>query len=525
MSPNGLRTSMRKFTLLLITLLALMGFIVILYALTTGPGVTPDSTYYIASAQSLLKGDGLSIPSGIDGLIPMTHFGPLYPTLLAIFGISGFDFLRIVKWINVVLYTSTIFLVGFIVSRSNKGYFFLAPLASLLVLLSEDFLRVHAYAWSEPIFIFLCTLGLFLFAYYLSEPTNLRLGASISLISLALLTRYAGVAALLTIFLGMIFFRKGKFQKNSLQAIKVSFICSVPSILWFARNFSLTGNVSNRQLVYHPMTSRDFRHGLDAISNWILPGRITGQIRDILLIVIISAIIILITVALFENYKSFTRLGSWRLGQVVPLVFASFTLSYVLFLSFTMLFVDTISSFDFRLLSPILISGIVLVFSILPVYLRKVSWPVQLLLSGLFLLVLAFNSVHLAKFVVKFHEGSLKMYSGSGWQEAEIILQIQALPENLVIYSNGDDAIRFTTGKTVARFPHKINPFSGEVNQDYWSEVNEMQEVLENQKGAIICFYGITWRRYLPSCNELESFLPSTSYWAGDEGVIYVFNP
>lgn len=46
-----------------------------------GPGVSPDSTVYIATAKSLLAGKGF-----YSGGRAMTHFAPVYPLLLAAAG-------------------------------------------------------------------------------------------------------------------------------------------------------------------------------------------------------------------------------------------------------------------------------------------------------------------------------------------------------------------------------------------------------------------------------------------------------
>jgi hypothetical protein len=196
-----------------------------------------------------------------------------------------------------------------------------------------------------------------------------------------------------------------------------------------------------------------------------------------------------------------------------------------LLLVFTILFMDAQSTFDYRLLSPIFVSGTVALFSLLPNYLKRIAWPIQLPAVILLLLILTFNAVHAVKFIARSHAGSYKMYAGPGWQEAEIIEQVRALPESLPIYSNGDDAIYFVTGKPTARFPQKFSPFTLQANQDYAFQLDGMREILEAQGGIIVCFSGITWRWYLPHCDELTSSLPLTTLWTGEEGEIYQFTP
>ncbi len=512
---------MNRYTILLVALLALIGLFAILYALAPGVGVSPDSAVYIASAGSLLNGDGLTIPTGIDDPIPMTHFAPLYPVLLAIFGLTGLDLHQIATWINIFLFPSTIFLAGFILSRNNKEFFLLPPLASLPILFSEDLLLIHSYAFSEPLFIFVCMLGLYLLAKYLVQPTRLRLVFSIGLLSSAFLTRYAGVAVVPTIFLGALIFLRGNPKQKFMQALALSFASLLVPLIWFIRNLIVAGNLSDRGLVYHPMTAKHTQRGLETISNWFLPGRITGTLRDVLTIALLGAAFILVMIGLYKNRERSKPQGKLALEQVIPSIFFLFSISYVLVLILTILFFDAQAGFNDRLLSPILVSGLITIFSILPIYLKRISWLIQLTFSLLFLLVIAFNAVHAAKFIERSHTGSLKMYAGDGWQEAAIIHRVRELPDGLPIYSNGEDAIYFVTGKPAASFPQKSNPFSLRENPNFGQELDQMREVLEARGGFIVCFTGMTWRGYLPDCDELETLLPLKIHWAGDEGWIY----
>ncbi len=510
-----------KLSLLILSFLTMCAFAIIYYANVQAVGVTPDSAIYIASAKSLLNGEGLTIPTAIDQPIPMTHFAPLYPALIALFGASGLDLNIVAKWINLFLFTGNVFLVGFIVWRSQRGYSHLAPLASLYILVSEDILTIHSYALSDPLFLFLCILGLFLLAMYLTRPTLLTLISASGVLSLATLTRYAGIALIPTVFLSTIMIKGVKSRKNLFQAMELSFVSSLPILAWLTRNFLMSESFYNRELVYHPMASYDFRRGLDTLSGWLLPGRITGALRDGLALTILFALLILITMALFKIFRTTKDEQTWKFEQAVPLIFFVFLISYMTVLSFTILFVDAQSTFEYRLLSPALIGALIATFTTLPFHLRRVPRPIYVVLMFLFFLMITFNTVHAAKFVSKAHQGSFKMYAGDGWKEAEIIEQIQTLPEGIPIYSNGDEAIYYVTGRPAARLPEKSNPFTLRDNPDYRDEIDRMQEILVEKDGMIVYFSGITWRGYLPSREELEDLFPLSEIWSGEEGVIY----
>jgi hypothetical protein len=451
----------------------------------------------------------------------MTHFAPLYPSLLGILGTTGLDLNLLAKWLNAFLFSSILFLVGYVIFRNSQNFWLLAPSASLFLLVSEDMLTFHSYALSESLFLLLCVLGLFLFAHSLSKPTSLKLVSSVGFLSAAFLTRYAGAAILPVIFLGALLFQHGPFPRRLLRSLGLTIACAIPALLWFTRNFFVSGSFSNRDLVFHPITSRDIRNGLDTISNWFLPGRITGTLRDVLVILFIVTVLALISFAFLTNLRKGENKGKWTLNQILPTIFALFCLSYALLLIITLLFMDAQSTFNYRLLSPLMVSGLIAAFAYMPMYLKRISLFIQVSLGILFILVISFNAVHSLKFVTKAHTGSFKMYAGKGWQDAEIIHEIRKLPEELPVYSNGDDAVYYVTGKPAVRFPQKGSPFSLQENQNYLQEMDRMRDVLVDRGGFIVCFSGMTWRSYLPDCEELESIYSLSRLWSGDEGMIY----
>jgi hypothetical protein len=333
------------------------------------------------------------------------------------------------------------------------------------------------------------------------------------------------VAVVPTIFLGVLLFHKGNLRQKITQSLVLSFACILLPLIWFIRNLIVAGNASDRAMVYHPMTTNDIRNLLETVSNWVLPGRITGTMRDALAVTFLGVSLILVLIGLYKYRERSNSQENLTLGYVVPSIFLIFSFSYIFVLILTILFFDAQAGLNYRLLSPLLVSGLIIIFSILPVYPKRISWPLQLALSLTFLLVIAFNAVHAYKFVVRSHSGSLKMYAGDGWQDAAIIHRVRALPDGLPIYSNGEDAIYFVTDKPAASFPQKSDPFSSKENPNYKHELDQMREVLEDRGGFIVCFTGMTWRVYLPDCEELEARLPLKIQWAGDEGWIYSLGP
>ena len=80
-------------------------------------------------------------------------------------------------------------------------------------------LTIHAMAWTEPMFILLGFLGFFLLAAYQEHSKRLLLVAAAIAVGLAFLTRYAGVALILTAVLGIITLSQRTFSRRLIDAL------------------------------------------------------------------------------------------------------------------------------------------------------------------------------------------------------------------------------------------------------------------------------------------------------------------
>lgn len=486
-----------------------------------GIGVSPDSVAYIASARSLLEGEGLSIPNGIGEPTPMTHFGPLYPTLLATFGFLGLDVVEGARFLSAVfLGTLLLGVTGLVYFAAPKGSigFFLAP---LLIVASEDILEVHRYAFSEPLYFVLTALGLFLFVRFLKTNSKWALIAFLGILGLAGLTRYAGLAAIPTIFFGILLFGQSPWKREVPRSLFVSLLTGLPLALWFLRNWIVSGNPTDRGFAFHPITLERIRSGLETVSDWILPGRVAGTSREFFAAIFLAIVFVSLIYILVRTRRGFTSGIESNRELTLPTVAGLYILCNTAMLVLTISFIDAQLSLTPRTLSPIYVFGVIAFFSVFPLSFKREAWLLPGIATVGILFVLAFNGVHALKYVSRAHDGSMMMYAGEGWQEAEIIQQVRDLPKGVTIYSNGDDAMYFAASKPAARLPQKVDPFTSEVDMMYQSNLDHMRAILADRNGLIVYFYGITWRGYLPTKEELEAVLPLVVMWSGEQGVIY----
>jgi len=139
-------------------------------------------------------------------------------------------------------------------------------LAALFVL-NGSLLQVYTTAMSEPLFIFLSLLALWMFDLYFERDAHwLWLIACGAFVGAAYLTRYAGLAFDRHISCRAVLLHD-TWRKRFVSA--GIFLAGVaPWIFgWTLRNLIVAGNASNRVLVWHPLTAGNFETTLYTISH------------------------------------------------------------------------------------------------------------------------------------------------------------------------------------------------------------------------------------------------------------------
>src|SRR5919106_5204778 len=181
----------------LVGALALLGSFTLLICTRWGIGGYPDSLVYIGVARSILEGTGVRFFNDMGQFAPVSQYPPMYPAIVAAFGTMGFDPLNGSRWISALLFAGNAILVAYIVYHST-----LSPGASIVgsffALSSFPMVHIHSMALSEPLFIFLVFLGFSFLALYLQGSRRWMLCLSALTIGLSCLTRYVGIAFLLT---------------------------------------------------------------------------------------------------------------------------------------------------------------------------------------------------------------------------------------------------------------------------------------------------------------------------------------
>lgn len=527
----------RVSTIFIIIILALMGTMGLLYVMKWGIDISSDSVSYINAAHNLLNGHGLSVLSGLrkfssNGtlLIPLTHFPPLYPVLLAMIGVFGIDPLDGAKWLNATLFGVNILLIGLLINKYSRHSTRPTLFGSLLILCSVPMLQQHSTAHTEPAFIFFGLSGLALLAAYLRNSNRLFLIASSGAIGLAFLTRYSGATLIATGVLGVFLFSRKTYYSKVIDTLIFVTISALPMALWLIRNLWLTDNSTNRELIIHPVSLGYIRRRFAIILwEWLLPGIPPGIIDSIFLL---SAIIGVVALSVFVIIRSQKRLNPTRslkhyIVRTPPglSLLLTFICIYVLFLIVSESFFDASIYLGSRILLPVYAPAIILVLCLvdellfstkgsrLHIYIKTIFIILGLTILGIYI----YNSISWG-FNMR-HQGPQYISR----KQSGILQRVRSLPPEISIFTDGPDLIYMLTNRPATMLPYKVNPLTEQINSAYLSQLAEVKNQAKDGGGVVVY---INWypRWYLPTEEELTEELPLQVLIREIDGTIYELN-
>lgn len=517
--------------------LAVLAAIAIWLATRFGIGVTPDSTVYIDAAHKLLDGRGLVALTAAGEWKPLTHYPPLYPSVLASLGLLGFSIEMAARLLNAFLSGANVLLVGIALKCFSRKSFWLPILGALLTLTAPDIAGIHTFALSEGLFIFLAISGLVSLSRFLETKRRAWLFACAGFIDLALLTRYVGVALVFAGVVGLLLLNGRNLRRRFVDAVIFGLIASAPMALWMVRNMRVGGGASDRQFVYHPTGLRQMLAALSTISSWLLLGKVRTDDRVIFFVIEVAVASLFVVylvrrsrakgvVEIDSSYDPATgdRAAFRKTGGLsrLPIIFLIFIASHVGFLIFTAFFVDADTVLDDRALVPAHVAGIILASCLASKLFAslKERRAMRIAFVALAIVFVGSYSFRGASWFLRVRQDG-QVYSSRLWRESATIARVRNLPIGIRIYSNGYDAIYYFTGRPAIYVPEKINHTTGRENQNYDSELEKMSTDLKQRNAALVYFHTLPGRWFLPSEAELVQRLRPRSVEPTVDGSIF----
>lgn len=521
-----MNTRYRWFLLTLLVILSLLGMTLLWRSTPYGLGLVNDSATYFEGASSILAGRGYVRISGGGEIKPITHFPPLFSLLLAGIGKAGVDMFQGARILVTVLFGVSILLVGLSIYKISHSLGF-ACLGALFLAVSDLHLGVYSFALSEPLFLSI------LLAAYLSLSVSLDhshwMWSALSgfLLSLAYLTRYAGVSLFITVILVMILLRPPK----TITRIGVMLAGALPPLLfWLVYNLATSGpaSIGNRQLLWHPIPIRPFFEALKNLLTWIAPNDLLsatplwGRLFSLLSLLLIAGLIAWLAWMVWQMKN--VRKQPKELAKVNPLAFiqALHIPIYLGFLVISLTIFDASTPLDDRILSVIYLPEIIIICSAIAWLWNKLRQRATALGWALVVLCLA-----LAIFNVKDGYAAMTQLSleGQGFTHRGIssspaIQVIRQMPPT-ILYSNKPGAIFLLTGKSAYVTPTPIDPVTELTRTNYNNDRLQMQQRVKDGK-AILVLFGLRSSNEQDEVNLYADLSEGLPIWA-DYGNIVIF--
>ena len=503
-------------------LIAATGIILVLRATPNGLGLSDDSIAYIAGARSMAAGDGYR-EAWLASNQPVTHFPPAFSSVLAFFGLFGADPLRAARWVNALLFGLNAALLGILGWRMTPSLTAGVVLAALFVASGELF-SVHAVAMSEPLFIFFSLLAFWMFDLYFERHHHwLWMIACGTLVGMAYLTRYAGLALVVTFIAALLILHTT--WKKRLTSSGIFLASFIPWALgWSIRNRLVAGNATNRAFAWHPLTSENIDPGLRVFSDFFIPieplrrliFRQPGVIEAMIALVLGGLLIWVIVTAWRYLQKPQQERTGKEAREGLSFTTGLFVFAYLASIVSSMLVFDAATKFRLRILSPVLVSLLILVV-VFGIWLRNRRRDIVVVLTILLL------SVSVYKQAVTFNTWAKSElgYASFQWYDSKAMDYLSELPDDVMIYTNEPGAVYLYTGRGCYVLPDRFDSATALARDNFEKGVAIMQTDINNGKAVLALFdEGENVSRDVPALTD-GLYLAHKS--SGDE--IYTANP
>lgn len=347
-----------KISFLVPAILGIIGFLGLLLITKNGIGISVDSVTYIGGARNILAGKGFSSYAlSNDNLnLPITRFPPLFSVALASIIFYNIDAIGAARLLNCFMFGCNIFMIGLVINNITLGSLCLSAMGSFLMLTSTCLLPLHYFVYSEPMFVLLTILGLYLICLYIQNSQIIYIIISGICIAMSLLTRYAGVPSIIAGVTGILLMCKGNYYKRLYSSLVYVIVCISPMAIWLARNIYLSHNSTGRDIYYHPIGLEFVKKSLLVFSKWLFPSdNISALILVALLIIMMVGFILLIYPLLKERGYKIEKINNlyWLSFPVIPTVFIIYCLYYLSFILLSKSLFDAYIPIDNRILSPL----------------------------------------------------------------------------------------------------------------------------------------------------------------------------
>jgi Dolichyl-phosphate-mannose-protein mannosyltransferase len=500
-------------------LLALFAVIIAITATRWGIGVDNDSVGYL----------NLWIEPGLAPLLRWMH---------AALGGLGVDITVASRWLFVILLATNIVLVYYALYGATRslGTSFLG---AVLVFAPVEILQDHLMVYSEPVYLLCGLIGLLLLSRHLETAKLGFLILSAVAVALAFLSRFVGLALVVTGGLSILFWSDKRLSNRILHSVIFAIISIAPTAIYLiyrtiayetatGRAITINYTVSAKTLGSVAWKLVEILTGYSSFLPY-LPDSITsyGVATAALLL-----ILLLVAYAIQWSRARETGVARDAFGTL-PLILAVSIPSHLIVWLVGMMGeahegVGTPVPVHARHMVPVYFLGVLL--AVLLVYkvlksqrkLRFVYIVIVVLSVGLALK----NAYRATRWAEQASAEGLG-YMSKTWRESELIKYVQGLDPSTRVYTNGIAQMLLYTRDNrgqVQYLPLKYHPRTGRPNSSYIQELEGIERELKSGKAVLAMFnhperFGI--KAWTPTGEELQANMALDVVWKNPEGGVY----
>ncbi len=472
--------------IILLSALSLTGICLLLLSTSKwGVNVELQSTYYLFMAHLF---ENYAANKELLGTF-LCHFQPLYPLVLSWGHFTSTNPLEAARWFNSILFGFNISLIGIITNKFTRSAC-MGLSAALLMLSASDILEVHLNPLSEPLFIFFMLVWLLLFFNYLKGPKLYILIFGSIIVTLASLTRFAGIPLIVTGLFAILFLNQERNLINKLfHAVIFIFIPGL-SLSLYAR-YSYRGNDSyQRHFAFHPVDFSYLQKTASVFCGWFLSSNMHASTNVKMFLFLIMTIFCFIQLFLWYRNRKIFKNDPAKIIFVKFFVFITvFIYLYTSSLLLTASFLDADDLWREweRYLTPAHTVSLILFGGFISNFFQKASSLKndigKIILSYFFLSYAVGSTIFLIH-----HYSSEKILTNDPLRFSYTIRKIKTMPMERPIYGNDFQAVYIWGEKSSFLIPCVENPYTLKKNNKYLNQLSQMTMDLQKNKGILVYF-------------------------------------
>ena len=309
----------------------------------------------------------------------------------------------------------------------------------------------------------------------------------------AILTRYIGISLLPVGFIGLLIFSALRDHKSRWRdALSFLILSIIPVGFFLIRNYVLTGNATNRPAPFwHPPNPEEWTGAINVLLKWLFPNDVIVGMQPILNIITFMFLIFTIGLLTYLSFGPHTAKGlsSRDLSSKFTVLLLIYLLTYSILVVVAVLFFDTMTLLNQRILSPIYLPGLLLIIIVVWRWWENSAKWSRIIIGFFCLVLLGYQIFRSSEMIVELRSAP-QGYASGIYRNSPTIEYVRQFPD-VPIYSNDLPALYFWADKMAIYIPSRINPSTLEYDsvERYELSLQNMYERMV-QEGAVLIIFG-----------------------------------